>query len=100
MDKEEANSLLKLAIKILKGSIVDQPNKGRIGDCLYLMSLMRDSGMWWQANRLQNWIHKFQGGDFDGLPNMSGRLGQNEARRELLSKMCGFTWSKVIMGRG
>ena len=68
--KEWANRELRYAIGVLQGKFVDSLPMGRLQIALYLKDLLAEYGYTWQVRRLENWIHRFQRGDFKDLEAM------------------------------
>ena len=65
--KEWANHELRYAIGVLQGKYIDSLPAGRLQIALYLKDLLEEYGYTWQVRRLENWIHRFQRGDFKDL---------------------------------
>ena len=67
--KAWANSHLRYGISVLKGkSGMRATNEGKLQTVLMLKDDLGDFGFWWQAERLENWIHRWQRGDFKEKP--------------------------------
>lgn len=72
-NKDSANSRLRWAIKILKGEAYLARSKVILSHVLEEKDSLEASGWWWQAERLDNFIHKFQRGDFTRLESHESR---------------------------
>jgi len=59
--KAWANSQLRFSIRILKGEIVRSTWAGRLQIVLYVKDRLLEYGFPWQAERIENWIHRLQG---------------------------------------
>lgn len=66
MDPERANDLLRYGIGVLQGKHILATRKGRVQIALVLLKELSRDGYWWQTKVLQHWIHRAQGGEFDG----------------------------------
>ena len=66
MDPERANELLRFAIAVLQGRMMKATPKGQLEVALILKKELASMGAWWQVLRLENWIHRAQGGKFHG----------------------------------
>ncbi len=64
MDSGEANEILRYAIGVLKGRYIVSKVAGRIQIALILKKELEDQGKGWQAEILNAWIHRAQGGEF------------------------------------
>ncbi len=60
LDKDDANSKLRFAIKLLKGQTCIQTFERAISDAITIREGLSNAGFWWQAERLDNWIHRAQ----------------------------------------
>jgi len=65
--KEWANDQLRFVIRILKGEGVVATWKGRLQIVLYVKNRLEDMAFWWQAERIENWIHRLQPREVDSL---------------------------------
>lgn len=59
-DSNWANAQLRFAIRLLKGQICSQSFERAINDAISIKKRLHDAGYWWQANRIDNWIHRAQ----------------------------------------
>jgi len=55
-----ANEQLRFAISVLEGKGVVATWKGRLQIALYVKDRLDEYGFWWQAMRIENWIHRLQ----------------------------------------
>ena len=55
--KEWANWLLSYSIRVLQEK--ERPSGTRLLEALIHLDSLKEKGFWWQADRLQNWIHKY-----------------------------------------
>lgn len=65
--KEWANSQLRFAIVVLKGHCGGHRWKGNLQIALYVKEGLLEHGFTWQAERVENWIHRLQPRKADSL---------------------------------
>lgn len=68
--KEWANDQLKFAISELKDAHMKGSAfhwKNTMQTVLYLKDRLESMGFWWQAERIENWIHRLQPRKADSL---------------------------------
>lgn len=58
--KEWANDQLKFAILVLKGQCGGKRWKGNLQMALIIKERLEEKGFTWQAERIENWIHRLQ----------------------------------------
>jgi hypothetical protein len=58
--KEWANSQLRFAILVLKGECGGHRWKGNLQVALHVKEGLLEHGFTWQAERIENWIHRLQ----------------------------------------
>lgn len=63
---EEANEMLRYAIRVLRGQNIVSRLEGRIQIALIMRDRLLEADFWWQAGILEAWIHRAQGGEFPG----------------------------------
>lgn len=62
-----ANGKLRFGIKLLKGLVCSQSFDRALSDTVSIRWNLANAGFWWQAERLDNWIHAAKKkGDFLG----------------------------------
>lgn len=71
--KEWANDQLRFAIGILQGKICTSTWKGRLQIALIVKQGLEEKGFWWQAERIENYIHRLQ---------RAGRVRADSQRKE------------------
>lgn len=59
-NKDLANSQLRFGIKLLKGQGCSQTFERSLSDAISIRDRLNEMGAWWQAQRLDNWIHRAQ----------------------------------------
>jgi len=58
--KEWANNQLRYAILILQEKTMTSTPEGRIEVVLFIKRRLERYGYWWQAKRIDNWIHRYK----------------------------------------
>jgi len=74
---EWANELLRYSIRVLQGKAFNARRDTILNHALDNKRILEEAGFWWQAERLDNWIHRFQRGEFTARradPAGSGRV--------------------------
>lgn len=72
--KEWANEQLRFAIKVLKGKCGGSRWKGNLQLALIVKDRLLVRGYTWQAERIENWIHRLQRARADSLGDEGERL--------------------------
>jgi len=65
--KEDANRVLRLAWAIAKGRI-QKPYKNAVKDLLDFRDALKESGFWWQAERVEKALHYLMKVHYSDLP--------------------------------
>ncbi len=55
--KDWANNQLRFGIKLLQGKVCIQTFDRAVSDAVSIRWALANAGFWWQAKRLDNWIH-------------------------------------------
>ena len=76
--KEWANEQLRFTILVLKGECGGHRWKGNLQIALYVKEGLLEHGYTWQAERVENWIHRLQPRKVDSL--------QKEKERDIHSR--------------
>ncbi len=65
LTKTWANKQLRFGIKLLQGRIGGQTVDRAVSDAIIIKNGLDAAGFWWQAQRMNNWIHRVRKkGDF------------------------------------
>ena len=75
-DIEWANRQLRYSIRVLQGKEFKAHRDTILKHALDNKRVLEEAGYWWQAERLDNWIHRFQRGDFTARRADPARAGR------------------------
>jgi len=61
MNKKRATQILKYCISIAQGKALNTSFHNALYILIGFKQDLEKNGFWWQATRVNNWIHRFQG---------------------------------------